>query len=344
MKAEGTTATGAQDSEAAAARPTLAATMGRDFWGRYGVPVALVVMIVFFTTQSSAFFTETNIMNILRQSSVLAIAAIGTTIVLICGGIDISMGAIMALSGIVAVVGVQTMGIPDGISVILAMTAAAAVGYANGVFAERVRIPAFIATLGTSLVVRGVAFVYTEGRSIGFGRGAAASGEFIQWLGKGFIGRVPVPVTLMLLLYLLAWVVMQRSTWGMHTYAIGSSERAARVAGLRVTRHRIQVYVLAGILSGLAGVILAGRLGSASPSLGNGVEFDILTAVVLGGTSIYGGKGNIGRTLIGALFLSTLTNGLILMNVPTFYQEISQGAVLLLALTLDRLQSRGAAR
>jgi ribose transport system permease protein len=338
---EGTTVTTVRDGDAVTSKPGAMVGITRDFWGRYGVPAALVVMMIFFTTQSSAFFTETNIMNILRQSSVLAIAAVGTTIVLICGGIDISMGAIMALAGITAVVGVQTFGIPDGASVVLALVAAAFVGYANGVLAERVRIPAFIATLGTSLVVRGIAFVYTEGRSIGFGRGEAATGQFIQWVGKGFIGVVPVPVVLMLLLYVLAWVVMQRSTWGMHTYAIGSSERAARVAGLHVTRHRIQVYALAGVLSGLAGVVLAGRLGSASPALGNGVEFDILTAVVLGGTSIYGGKGHIGRTLIGALFLSTLTNGLILMNVPTFYQEISQGAVLLLALTLDRLQSRG---
>lgn len=341
MKAEGTTMTNAPVAETQLPNPGPLASLRRDFWSRYGVPVALVVMLVFFSFESGAFLTQSNIMNILRQSSVLAIAAIGTTIVLICGGIDISMGAIMALSGIVAVVGVQTMGIADPVSLVLALIAAAIVGYVNGVLAERIRIPAFIATLGTSLVVRGVAFVYTEGRSIGFGRGEGASGQVIQWIGKGFIGAVPVPVVLMIVLYIAGWIVMQRSTWGMHTYAIGSSERAARVAGLKVTRHRVQVYVLAGILSGLAGVILAGRLGSASPSLGNGVEFDILTAVVLGGTSIYGGKGNIGRTLIGALFLSTLTNGLILMNVPTFYQEISQGAVLLLALTLDRLQSRG---
>lgn len=314
----------------------------RDFWSRYGVPAALVLMLVFFSLQSSAFMTQSNIMNILRQSSVLSIAAIGTTIVLICGGIDISMGAIMALAGIIAVVGAQSMGMPDAASVLLALLAAALVGYANGLLSERIRIPAFIATLGSSLVVRGISFVYTGGRSIGFGRGEDAAGQLIQWLGKGFIGSVPVPVVLMLLLYLVAWLVMQRSTWGMHTYAIGSSERAARVAGLKVSRHRVQVYVLAGVLSGLAGVILAGRLGSASPTLGNGVEFDILTAVVLGGTSIYGGKGAIARTLIGALFLSTLTNGLILMNVPSFYQQISQGLVLLLALTLDRIQSRGA--
>ncbi|MEQ1768887.1 MAG: ABC transporter permease [Devosia sp.] len=314
----------------------------RDFWSRYGVPAALLAMVVFFTFQTSAFMTQSNIMNILRQSSVLSIAAIGTTIVLICGGIDISMGAIMALAGIVAVVGAQSMGLPEIVSVLLGLVAAGAVGAVNGLLSERIRIPAFIATLGTSLVVRGISFVYTEGRSIGFGRGDEASGQLIQWFGKGFIGSVPVPVVVMLALYLLAWIVMQRSTWGMHTYAIGSSERAARVAGLKVTSHRIQVYVLAGLLSGLAGVILAGRLGSASPSLGSGVEFDILTAVVLGGTSIYGGKGNIVRTLIGALFLSTLTNGLILMNVPSFYQQISQGLVLLLALTLDRIQTRGA--
>lgn len=316
------------------------ARLGGNFWARYGVPLALVALIVFFSVWSPTFMTDANVMNILRQSSVLAIAAIGATIVLISGGIDISQGAIMALAGIVVVVGIQTMGVPEVPSLLIALVAATFVGFVNGVLAERVRIPAFIATLGTALVVRGVGFVYTDGRSIGFGRGEAATGAFIQWLGKGFIGPLPVPVVLMAILYLIAGLVMQRTTWGMHTYAIGSSERAARVAGLRVTRHRIQVYMIAGMLSGLAGVILAGRLGSASPSLGVGVEFDILTAVVLGGTSIYGGKGNVFRTLIGALFLSTLTNGLILMNVPTFYQQISVGVVLLAALTLDRLKSR----
>lgn len=321
-------------------RSPVLARLGNDFWARYGVPLALVALIVFFTLWSPTFMTDSNVMNILRQSSVLAIAAIGATIVLISGGIDISQGAIMALAGIIVVVGIQTMGVPEVPSLLIALVAATLVGLVNGLLAERVRIPAFIATLGTALVVRGIGFVYTDGRSIGFGRGEAATGTFIQWLGKGFLGPLPVPVVLMAVLYVIAGVVMQRSTWGMHTYAIGSSERAARVAGLRVTRHRIQVYMLAGMLSGLAGVILAGRLGSASPSLGAGIEFDILTAVVLGGTSIYGGKGNIFRTLIGALFLATLTNGLILMNVPTFYQQISVGVVLLAALTLDRLKSR----
>lgn len=314
--------------------------LGRNFWGRFGVPIALLLVIVFFASQSNAFLTEGNIINVLRQSSVVAIAAVGTTIVLIAGGIDISQGAIMALAGITAVAGVESFGLPDGIVLVIALTLAGLVGFANGLFAEKVRIPAFIATLGTALVVRGIAFVYTEGRSIGFGRGENITGEFFQWLGKGFIGPIPVPVVLMIVLYILAAIVMRRTTWGMHCYAIGSSERAARVAGLRVQWHRIQVYTIAGVLSGLAGIVLAGRLASASPSLGAGAEFDVLTAVVLGGTSIYGGRGNIARTLIGALFLTTLTNGLILLNVPTFYQQISVGVVLLGALTLDRLQSK----
>ena len=312
-----------------------------DFWSRFGLPIGLVILIGVFVWQADSFLTENNLINILRQSSVLAIAAIGATIVLIVAGIDISQGAIMALSGITAVVSAQVFGVPDGLAIVLALVAAALIGAANGVLAEIVRIPAFIATLGTALVVRGIGFVYTEGRSIGFGRGEDAAGQFIQWLGKGFVGPVPVPVVLMLLLYIVAHLVMQRTIWGLHCYAIGSSERAAQIAGLRVIRHRIQVYAIAGLLSGLAGIILAGRLGSASPSLGVGAEFDILTAVVLGGTSIYGGKGNVFRTLLGAVFLATLTNGLILMNVPTFYQQVSVGLVLLAALTLDRLQARG---
>ena len=315
--------------------------LSADFWSRYGLPLGLAVLVAVFVWQADSFLTESNLVNILRQSSVLAIAAVGATLVLIAAGIDISQGAVMALSGITAVVSAQVFGLPDGLAVLVALFAATLVGAINGLLAELVRIPAFIATLGTALVVGGLGFVYTEGRSIGFGRGEDAAGQFIQWLGKGFIGPVPVPVIVMFGLYLVAYLVMQRTIWGMHCYAIGSSERAAQIAGLRVTRHRIEVYAIAGLLSGLAGIILAGRLGSASPSLGVGAEFDILTAVVLGGTSIYGGKGNVFRTLLGAVFLATLTNGLILMNVPTFYQQVSVGLVLLAALTLDRLQARG---
>lgn len=161
----------------------------------------------------------------------------------------------------------------------------------------------------------------------------------ISWLGKGYVGPIPAPIIILLLVYVVAATVMSRTIWGLHTCAVGSSERASHIAGVRVTRHRVTIYAAAGGLSGLAGIVLAGRLGSANPGLATGAEFDILTAAVLGGTSIYGGKGNVGRTFVGALFLSVLTNGLILLKVPTFYQPITVGIVLLAALSIDRLRS-----
>ncbi len=310
---------------------------GGDFWGRYGVLLALLVMCVFFAVASDRFLAQDNLVNILRQSSITAIAAIGTTIVFIAGGIDISQGAVMAFAALVAVALIEQAGMPDLIAVAIALAVALLFGLANGFLAEIVRIPAFIATLGTALVIRGVAFVYTEGRSIGL---AGENGEFLKELGRGFIGPVPIPVLVMIILYAAAAWVMSRTTWGLHTYAVGSAERASRIAGVRVTRHRIEVYAVGGLLAGLAGVVLAGRLASAAPGLATGAEFDIITAVVLGGTSIYGGRGNVLRTLVGAVFLATMTNGLVLMNVPSFYQTITVGAVLLVALSLDRLQSR----
>lgn len=311
--------------------------IGGDFWARYGVLLALLVMAVVFVALSDRFLTQDNLVNILRQSAVTAIAAVGATMVLIAGGIDISQGAVMAFAGLTAVVIIEQMGGPDVVAIAVALLFATLFGLANGVLAEKIRIPAFIATLGTALVIRGVAFVYTEGRSIGL---SGDAGELLKWLGRGFIGPLPVPVVLMIILYAVAAWVMARTTWGLHTYAVGSSERAARIAGVRVSRHRIEVYAIAGLLSGLAGVVLAGRLASAAPGLATGAEFDILTAVVLGGTSIYGGRGNVLRTLLGAVFLATMTNGLILLNVPSFYQTITVGVVLLVALSLDRLRSR----
>jgi ribose transport system permease protein len=308
-----------------------------DFWSTWGVPVALLILIVFFSLMSDQFLDQRNFLNILRQSSVIAIAAAGATIVLIAGGIDISQGAVMAVSGLVAVRGVQELGLPDVATIVLSLAVGALLGMINGLLAEKARIPAFIATLGTALIFRGLAYVNTQGRDVGLEEGQA---ELVVWLGQGYIGPIPVPVVLMFVIYVVLAVVMKRTVWGMHTYAVGSSERAARIAGVNVSRHRISVYTVAGLLSALAGVVLVGRLASASASMATGAEFDILTAVVLGGTSIYGGRGSVMRTLLGAFLLAMLANGLILMNVPTFYQQVAVGLVLLMALSLDRLRSK----
>lgn len=307
-----------------------------DFWSRYGVPLALVVIGLTFTLLADEFLTSRNLWNIARQSAVIGIAAVGATTVLISGSIDISQGAVMAFAGLTAVVGVEQFGFSAALAIAIGLLFAIAAGTANGLLAEKVRIPAFIATLGTALVIRGAAFVYTEGRSIGF---TGDNGGGMTWIGQGSVGPVPVPVLVMLALYLLAHGAMRRTPWGWHTYAIGSSERGSEVAGIRVRLHRIQVFAFAGLTSGLAGVILAGRLASAAPSLASGAEFDVITAVVLGGTSIYGGRGSVIRTLLGAVLLATLTNGLVILNVPAFYQPITVGVVLLAALSLDRLRS-----
>jgi ribose/xylose/arabinose/galactoside ABC-type transport system permease subunit len=307
-----------------------------DFWERWGMPLALFGLIVVFSLTAPAFLAPRNFINILQQSAVTAIAAVGATIVLISASIDISQGAIMATAGIIAVLLIADAGVPDVVAIMLALVVGLLLGSLNGVLAEKVRIPAFIATLGAALVIRGLAFSITGGVSTGL---SEDSGDFLKWLGRGFVGPIPVPVVLTALVYVVASIVMRRTAWGVHTYAIGSNERAARIAGIRVERHRIQVFAVAGLLSALAGVVSSGRLASAAPNALTGAEFGIITAVVLGGVSLYGGRGSVVRTWIAAIFLTTLTNGLILLNVPTFYQQITMGLVLLVALSLDRFRS-----
>lgn len=307
--------------------------LSQSFWMTWGLPLALLVLFIVFTIASPQFLDQRNILNVLRQSSVIAIAAAGATLVLIAGGIDISQGAIMATSGLMMVRAIQEFGLPDVLAIFAGLGLGAVFGLINGLLAEKVRIPAFIATLGTALIFRGFAFVNTQGRDVGLD---ADQGGLVKWIGQGYLGPIPVPVILMFIIYAALAIVMSRTTWGLHTYSVGSSERASRVAGLAVSRHRLAVYTVAGLLSGVAGIVLVGRLASVSASTATGAEFDILTAVVLGGTSIYGGRGNVLRTLLGAFMLALLSNGLILLSIPTFYQTVIIGAVLLGALALGR--------
>ena len=320
-------------AESTPRRSLFAIVASQSFWMAWGLPIAILALFVVFTIASPQFLDQRNLLNVLRQSSVIAIAAAGATLVLIAGGIDISQGAIMAMSGLVMVRTIQELGLPDLLAIAAGLALGAVFGLINGLLSEKVRIPAFIATLATALIFRGLAFVNTQGRDIGL---EAGEGEIIRWIGQGYVGPVPVPVILMFVIYFALAIVMSRTVWGMHTYAVGSSERASRIAGLRVSRHRMGVYTVAGLLSGLAGIVLVGRLASVSASTATGAEFDILTAVVLGGTSIYGGRGTVLRTLLGAFMLALLSNGLILLNVPTFYQTVIVGAVLLGALALGR--------
>lgn len=336
----GSTSPMAGSSQAGAPRPK-SPLAGRTHglggsWSTWALPLALGTLVVVFGLASQHFLTERNLVNILQQSAVTAIAAAGASVVFIAGGIDISQGAVMATAGIVSVLLIVDTGLPDVVAITLAVAGGLGFGLANGVLAEWVRIPAFIATLGTALVIRGVAFTVTGGVSTGLGQNA---GDLLKWIGRGFVGPLPVPVVITIVVYMVVAILMRRTAWGLHTYAVGSNERAARMSGMLVRRHRIGVYAVAGMLSALAGVVASGRLASAAPNALTGAEFDIITAVVLGGVSIYGGRGNVLRTLLAAIFLTTLTNGLVLLNVPSFYQQIATGSVLLIALALDRVRS-----
>lgn len=297
------------------------------------IPIALVFIIIWFTLSADTFLSFENAQNIMRQSAVLLIAAVGLTVILICGGIDISQGAVMAASGLVAI-SAANVGIPDVVSILLALATGAGIGAINGLLAEWIRIPALMATLGVALVIRGLSFVATEGRSVS---ADAGRGELLDWIGRSEILGIPTPFAIAGLLALIAGVALRFTVWGKHGYAIGGNPRAARAVGISVHRYRWLAYIFGATSSALAGVVLAGRLGSASPSAASTIEFDVITAVVLGGVSIFGGVGKMWRVAIAALFLATLSNGLIQMNVPAFWSGVVTGGVFLVALSLDRL-------
>lgn len=301
------------------------------------LPAALLLMVIAFAVASPTFFSLDNFFVVMRQTAVLGVAAIGATMILISGRLDISQGAIIAASGIVCISLLQA-GLPAIVAMIAAILLGALLGLMNGLLTENLKIPGFIATLATALVIRGAALLFTGGQSTA--APIVEGFDLLAWVGIGSVGPIPVSVILLLTLYAVAWFVMHRTAWGLRVYAIGSSAKAARTAGIRVRAQAVQIFIVAGALSALAGVLLAGRLGSASPSNGSGAEFDIFAAVVLGGASLFGGRGHVLRTLLGIVFLATLSNGLVILNVSSYVQGIATGAVLLLALALDRVRAK----
>jgi len=307
------------------------------FWPRWGVPVAFVVMIIYFGTQSSAFFTFDNWAIIFQQASITGIAAIGATIVLLGGNLDISQGSVIAISGVTAV-----QLINYGLPAILVVPLTILVGMSVGVFMSlmiiKLRVPSVVASLGTMLSVRGLAFVVTGGVSTGV---VAGLGGDVKLLGQGRLFEVPVPAIVMIALFLVFALLMTQTVWGSRIAAFGSSEDATRLAGVKPGGLVLSTYMVAGALSALAALLLVGRLMSAAPDTATGIEFDVLTAAILGGASIHGGKASVLRTLLGAVFVVVLYNGLLLLGVPSFYQMMANGLVLVGALAVNHLGTKG---
>ncbi len=298
---------------------------------KLGPLLALLLISGVLSVMSRDFLTVNNLLNVLRQVSINALIAFGMTFVILLGGIDLSVGAVLALSS-VAIASMMAAGIDPVLATLFGVLAGAALGAVNGIIISRGKVAPFIATLGTMTVFRGLALVASDGRPItGF------NSDFFSMLGAGYIGNlIPVPVITTMIAFVALWFILKKTVFGRHVYAVGGNEEASLISGVKVNRIKLWVYTLSGGLSALAGVILTSRLNSAQPNAGMGYELDAIAAVVLGGTSLSGGRGWIVGTLIGAVLIGVLNNGLNLLSVSSFYQQVIKGSVILLAVLLDR--------
>ncbi|WP_282942670.1 ribose ABC transporter permease RbsC [Paenibacillus sp. RC67] len=301
---------------------------------KLGPLLGLVILIIIVSVLNPSFLEPLNILNLLRQVSINALIAFGMTFVILTGGIDLSVGSILALSS-AFVANMMVAGFDPILAIIIGCLLGGVMGMVNGLMITKGKMAPFIATLATMTIFRGLTLVYTNGNPI---TGLGDSLMF-QLFGRGYLLGIPVPAITMIITFAILWVILHKASFGRKTYAIGGNEKASVVSGIKVSRVKIMIYSLAGMLSALAGAILTSRLNSAQPTAGTSYELDAIAAVVLGGTSLSGGRGRIVGTLIGALIIGTLNNGLNLLGVSSFYQMVVKGIVILIAVLIDRKKS-----
>ncbi|ANU82849.1 ribose ABC transporter permease [Aggregatibacter actinomycetemcomitans] len=294
--------------------------------------IALLVLIGVVSAINPDFFSVDNILNILRQTSVNAIIAVGMTFVILIAGIDLSVGSILALTGAFAasMVGAE---LPVLLIIPLVLLIGTLLGGISGVIVAKGKVQAFIATLVTMTLLRGVTMVYTDGRPISTGFSDTA--DTFTFLGTGYLFVIPLPIWLMAIVFLVSWYVLKHTKIGRYIYALGGNEAATRLSGINVNKVKIFVFAVSGFLSSLAGLIVTSRLSSAQPTAGVSYELDAIAAVVVGGTSLMGGKGRVMGTLIGALIIGFLNNALNLLDISSYYQMIAKALVILIAVLAD---------
>lgn len=308
----------------------------KKFIGKMGPLVALIILIILVTILSPGFIQPSNLLNLLRQVSINAVIAFGMTFVILTGGIDLSVGSILALTGAVTA-SMLASGVSAVVALLIGFLMGGILGFLNGVLIAYGKAAPFIATLATMTIFRGATYVFTNGNPI---TGAKMNSSFLfQFMGRGYLVGIPVPIFIMAIVYLILYVLLHKTTFGRKTYALGGNEQAAYIAGVKTKFVTMWIYTISGLMAALAGVILTSRLSSAQPDAGTSYEMDAIAAVVLGGTSLAGGKGRIFGTLIGALIIGTLNNGMNLLGISSFYQQIVKGIVILIAVLLDRRSS-----
>jgi ribose transport system permease protein len=302
---------------------------------RHGALIALILVCLFAFARYETFLTQENLFNLLRQRSMVGLVALGMTFVILTGGIDLSVGAILAVAGVVAA---YFAGQGLFVALVAAVAAATLLGIINGVVIAKARIQPFIVTLAMMIAARGLALAVTNENTVGVDRTVVSD---FNWLGRGTIGPLPVPVVILFVAFVIGWLVLNHTRFGRHVYSIGDNDEAARLMGLNVGRVQIVVYALSGALAGLAGVILASRLGAGQPNAGIGWELDAIAAVVVGGTLLTGGQGGVVSTLVGVMLLGVIFNIFNLEGeISPWWQEVLRGIILLAVVIVQNRLSR----
>lgn len=303
----------------------------KELVAKLGPLIGLILLVIVITLLNPSFLSVNNLLNVLRQVSISALIAFGMTFVILTGGIDLSVGSTLALTGAVAA-SLLAGGTDPIIAMGLALMLGLLLGAVNGVIITKGKVAPFIATLATMTIYRGLTLVYTEGRPVsGLGDSLA-----FQMFGKGYFFGIPVPVITMIVAFAVLYFILHKTTFGRRVYAVGGNEEAAKLSGISPDRVKIAVYAITGLLAAMSALILTSRLNSAQPTAGEAYELDAIAAVVLGGTSLTGGKGWIFGTLVGALIIGVLNNGMNLIGVSSFFQQVVKGVVILLAVLIDR--------
>lgn len=306
----------------------------KNFFSTYGLILILVILFAFFGIVAPYFFTVSNIFNILRQVSIVGITAVGMTFVLLTAGIDLSVGSIIAVA-VVGAAKLMLFGMNSVLACIIILGLCTLIGLINAFFINMFNIPPLITTLGTMTSLRGLAYIITDGLPV-FGFDPSFSN-----FGQGYIWLIPIPVIIMAIVFALGMLFLNKTRYGRYIYGVGGNEEASRLSGINIKKIKYMVYSIAGFLSGLAGIVLLSRMNSGQPGAAQGYELDIITAVVLGGVSINGGEGRLGFVISGVLIMGVLTNGMIMLNVNDYVQQLVKGLVLIAAVGFDQfIQSR----
>jgi ribose transport system permease protein len=302
-----------------------------------GILIGFLVLCIIISVMNPNFLTSNNLLNVLRQTSTNLYLALAMTMIIILGGIDLSVGSIMAVVGVVTTGSIALLGAPVIVAVALGLLVGVLIGAVNGYVAATTVIPPFIITLATMNIARGAAYVLTDGKPV------RVMSDSFNSIGSGYIGGIlPTPVLYLIILLIVCYLIMNKTKLGRNMYAVGGNAEAAKFAGINIKKIKFFAYTFSGLMAAVAGIVLASRMFSGQPTAGNAAELDAIAAVVLGGTSMTGGYGRIGGTVIGALIIGVLSNGLNLMAVSSFWQFIVKGIVILVAVYADVIKRRKA--